>query len=81
MKMEQCFETSAYKIQTSGNYPEENIQYTAHGESFKSRLYLSFTTVKSKVVQWAGHVVDEGYECVSDFGGYISCNIRSEDRE
>jgi len=29
MKMEQteCSETSAYKIQTPGNYPEENIQY------------------------------------------------------
>jgi hypothetical protein len=28
MKMEQteCFETSAYKIQTPANYPEENIQ-------------------------------------------------------
>jgi len=28
MKMEQteCFETSAYKIQTPGNYPEESIQ-------------------------------------------------------
>jgi hypothetical protein len=25
MKMEQCSETSAYKIQTPGNYPEENI--------------------------------------------------------
>ena len=30
MKMEQteCSETSAYKIQTTGNYPEENIQQT-----------------------------------------------------
>ena len=28
MKMEQCSEMSAYKIQTSGNYPEENIQYS-----------------------------------------------------
>jgi hypothetical protein len=30
MKMEQteCSETSAYKIQTPGNYPEENIQDT-----------------------------------------------------
>jgi len=29
MKMEQteCFETSAYRIQTPGNYPEENIQH------------------------------------------------------
>jgi len=30
MKMEQteCSETSAYKIQTLGNYPEKNIQNT-----------------------------------------------------
>jgi len=26
MKMEQCSETLAYKIQTLGNYPEESIQ-------------------------------------------------------
>jgi len=25
MEMEQCSETSAYKIQTPGNYPEESI--------------------------------------------------------
>ena len=39
MKMEQieCSETSAYKIQTPGNYPEENIQHTEHVESLKSR--------------------------------------------
>jgi hypothetical protein len=38
MKMEQieCSETSAYKIQTPRNYPEENIQHTEHGESLKS---------------------------------------------
>jgi len=42
MKMEQteCSETSAYQIQTPGNYPEENIQHTEHGESFKSRIQL-----------------------------------------
>jgi hypothetical protein len=38
MKMEQCSETSAYKIQRPGNYPEENIQHSEHGESFKSRI-------------------------------------------
>jgi len=40
MKMEQteCSETSAYKIQTPGNYPEENIQHIEHGESLKSRI-------------------------------------------
>ena len=39
MKLEQteCSETSAYKIQTPGNYPEENIQHSEHGESLKSR--------------------------------------------
>jgi hypothetical protein len=30
-------ETSAYKIQTPGNYPEENIQHSEHGERLKSR--------------------------------------------
>jgi len=32
MKMEQteCSETSAYKIQTPGNYPEESIQQVTH---------------------------------------------------
>src|SRR5215475_2760653 len=38
MKMEQTesSETSAYKIQTPGNYPEESIQHSEHGESLKS---------------------------------------------
>ena len=41
MKMEhtECPETSAYKIQTPGNYPEENIQHTEHGESLKLRIF------------------------------------------
>jgi hypothetical protein len=34
----ECSEMSAYKIQTPGNYPEENIQHTEHGKSLKSRL-------------------------------------------
>jgi hypothetical protein len=37
MKMEQCSETSAYKILTLENYPEESIQHSEHGESLKSR--------------------------------------------
>jgi len=47
MKMEQteCSETSAHKIQTPGNYPEENIQHTEHGESLKSRkIFLNIAT-------------------------------------
>jgi hypothetical protein len=44
MKMEQIeyFETLAYKIQTPGNHPEENIQHTEHGESLKSEIYVTF---------------------------------------
>jgi len=42
MKMEQkaCSETSAYKIQPPGSYPEETIQHSEHGESLKSRNHL-----------------------------------------
>jgi hypothetical protein len=32
----ECSETSAYKIQTPGNYPEESIKHLQHGESLKS---------------------------------------------
>jgi hypothetical protein len=35
MEQIECSETSAYKIQTPGNHPEENIQHTEHGESLK----------------------------------------------
>ena len=40
MKLEQieCSETSAYIIQMPGNYPKENIIYSEHGESLKSRI-------------------------------------------
>jgi hypothetical protein len=41
-------ETSAYKIQTPGNYPEEKIQHTEHGESLKSRIdQFIYTDVSS----------------------------------
>jgi len=42
MKMEEteCSETSAYKIQTPGNYPEENTQHTEQGESLKSTMLI-----------------------------------------
>jgi len=51
MKMEQTerSETSAYKIQTPGNYPEENIQHTEHGESLKSRMNIIATCFCIKI--------------------------------
>jgi hypothetical protein len=48
MKMEQieCSETSAYKIQTPGNHPEENIQRTEHGENLKSNMFIGVRIIK-----------------------------------
>ena len=40
MEQTECSETSAYKIQAPGNYPEENIQHTEHGESLKSSWFF-----------------------------------------
>jgi len=44
----ECSETSAYNLQARGNYPEESIQHSDHGESLKSRvtfiLYYLVTT-------------------------------------
>jgi len=38
MEQTECSETSAYKIQTPGNYPEESMQHSEQGESLKSRI-------------------------------------------
>jgi hypothetical protein len=52
MKMEQteCFETSAHKIQTPGNYPEESIQHSEQSESLKARSIL-FVIVIGKIAK------------------------------
>jgi hypothetical protein len=67
MKMEQieCSETSAYKIQTPGNHPEENIRHTEHGESLKSKMkvpphnhlclkHMKSTTVLQFCIEFTG---------------------------
>jgi hypothetical protein len=58
MKMEQieCSETSAYKIQTPGNHPEENIQHTEHGESLKSKVERDLQVLG--VRRWRELVID-----------------------
>jgi len=38
MKETECSETSAYKIQTLGNYPEEGIEHSEQDESLKSSI-------------------------------------------
>jgi hypothetical protein len=44
MEQTECSETSAYKLQTPGNYPKESIQQVEHGESLKSRIVLIYFT-------------------------------------
>ena len=46
MKMEpiEGSETSAIINQTPGNYPKENLLYSVHGESLKSRKNAMFVT-------------------------------------
>jgi hypothetical protein len=67
MKMEQieCFETSAHKIQTPGNYPEENIHLLlllgnlfVHYQHRKNQLHYS-------VVSQFGCVLLEVNTCIS----------------
>jgi len=40
-----CSETSAYKIETPGNYPKENILYSEHGKNLKSRINLQSSRI------------------------------------
>jgi hypothetical protein len=50
MKMKQCSETSAYKLQTPGNYPKESIQQTVtslftKARNMKFRFYGHYNTL------------------------------------
>jgi hypothetical protein len=44
MELIEGFETSAFRTQTQGNYPKENILHKEHGESLKSRKQTVFLT-------------------------------------
>jgi hypothetical protein len=48
----ECSEMSQYKIQTPGNYPEENMQHSEQGKSLKSRngIKLEYSAEKLFVV-------------------------------
>jgi hypothetical protein len=49
-----CSETSAYKIQRPGNYPEEKIQHTKHGKKFEINNTKIFTFPELEP-QFGGH--------------------------
>jgi hypothetical protein len=76
MNMEpiQCSETSGYKIQTPGNYPEDNILRPQHGESLKTtkrsffiEILLSHTraeTATKVTLQIAALIIEIGTRCL-----------------
>ena len=48
MEQTECSETSAYKIQTPENYPEESVQHTEHDEILKPRHKIIQQTLEAK---------------------------------
>jgi hypothetical protein len=52
----ECSETSSYKIQTPGHYPEESTQHSEHGESLKSRMNSAVTRRNAKLGAEARHI-------------------------
>jgi len=52
MKLEQaeCSETSAYEVQTPGNYPEENIQQSHYVPRTANRQLNALYFMKFKLV-------------------------------
>ena len=57
----ECSETSAYKIQTPGNYPEESIQHTEHGESLKSRIHSVYVLYEIEKIHDFIYFLINGY--------------------
>jgi len=52
MKMEQSVPKRQHiKFRQPGNYPEENIKHTAHGESLKSRIHWVTFLVTKKILE------------------------------
>ena len=73
MKMEQteCSKMSAYKIHTPQNYPEESIQHSEQGESFKIKktkihstaTYLNFSTILENSLGLVSELGKTGAKC------------------
>jgi hypothetical protein len=57
MEQTQSSETSAYKIKTAGNYSEEIIQHSEHGESLKSRRIMSTSHEEQCTVIIISHLI------------------------
>jgi hypothetical protein len=60
-----CYETSAYKIQTPGNYPEESIQHSEHGESLKTKMPCHLTKAATQSVMYGIKILNVLVEKIS----------------
>jgi len=59
----ECSETSAYKIQTPLNCPEESTQSPEHGEVLKSRNQLKLCSVKCVILTALRYINQIPIEC------------------
>jgi hypothetical protein len=60
MEQTECSETLAYQIQTPGNYPEESIQNSEHGEILNQEYLddLKIFHIQGKVTFMTCHNTD-----------------------
>jgi hypothetical protein len=80
MEQTECSETSAHKIQTPGNNPEESIQHLEPGESLKSRnqeyetTFRKFTLLCSSLGGRIVMFLTTGFLMGEIVGIQINCN-------
>ena len=70
----QCSETSAYKIQTPENHPEESTQHSGQGESLKSRVINLFTITDSTI---GCQTSKSCYVCLKMLNCYLAIKLLS----
>jgi hypothetical protein len=60
MEQTDCSKTSAHKLKTPVNQPEESIQHSEHGDSLQSRTYNHFMHKCFAVKQFVPPVLNRG---------------------
>jgi hypothetical protein len=72
MGQTECSETSVYKIQTPGNYPEENIQHSGKMRKFEIKIPINFGMgtlywkLRKKIKCRSNYLHEAQTDCLSD---------------
>jgi hypothetical protein len=76
MKMEQCSETLAYKIQTPDNHPEGSMQHSEHGESLNQEK-INFLIIVTAHFPTKHYKLRVHLLCLPTMKGWfcIDCNL------